>query len=1322
MKTALLLLAVGGTAVAQTTLNLSHDLVPLGIASSNMVPNDPTVDAGPLFFRAVLYAQNHKIDRVIADPGSYYFRSLQYAGAHVAWDGLTNLTIDLQGSDLYFSFPLVQGILITHSTNLVIENFTMDYNPLPFTQVRVVSVSPVQQQIQFAVDGNWQNPSVLNAVFPTVPSAYGFGVEVHVFRNGRPIPGVTRMYANNPVGSMQFTATPDPGVDPRALFTQIRPGDIAFLGMRAGSGPFSVLYCTACTFRNLAVYSGTQWGFLAAHMQSSVFEHIYSVPRPGTDRLAANYVGVLLTDVGPGNQVRLNRAIRSMDDPIEYDASFLGLVKSQIDSRTFVLEGSITTKLSYGDSVPNGSAVAFQRLSDNAIMAPAVVASQVAPRYTGQQPYDVTYTFDRDLPSSIVGTLMFGTDLNQRGGNSTLERNALEEETDCCGGFLVAGLLGSAFRGNYIQRSGMTGLRVENSPTTSNFSLPPTGSLTLNNNTIDGANWARTSYPLLQLGSIQIDSTNAPRISTASPNLGVTISGNFIADSGSAAVWLGNTSGGSVSGNYFLNANNNPAVESAVSFFGPTGQPLVVQASQNILTNNNVVDQTWRRMWVTDGQYRELAAYAPGATVRLNAYALATLYPSSVVTLTDADGNTTALIAQSVTAHAIEVQIPGSAALGGAYLTLTSGSVKYFGTLFLDGVANVPALNGCTYEVSLSSLLPGANASNLPILVITQSGCSYQVLTSATFVNPGPGGAGTGVVSPGFAANSGAARTAAIEIAGQMFTITQSVAGVTAQPASIKVLAGSGQSGPAGFLLPNPVVVEVRDNLGNLVSGAVVNFAGTNATVSPASVLTDGMGHAGALVTPVAAGAATVTAVVSGLAPVTFNLTALQPTTIVTVQKTWQATSGGNPLRGDSFTYSIKVTNTGNVPATTVSVQDSPDSRSELALEGPLVFNLGTLDPGVSRAVSIKGSASAAGVYANSATATWSDSTGKLSVASATATTTVGPQPSDFSASLNAPVALNTGVQQVRSNGSTVYVVNDPGDSLTILNCASGACNITSTVALGTGAKPIAVITMDVDGDGQNDVLVLNQGAGTVATLLSSNPGAQVSNVGAGAVGFAPFNAGDGLARIAVVFPGAVTIFAWDGQQFQPANTVTAGASPSAFVNGDFNGDGADDLLVADTAAGAVQILLGDGIGGLNLMSAVPVSATPAALAVGDVNNDGSLDVAVITSAGLVVLINDGAGNLTPQPVIPATGAGAVVLADFNGDGILDAALANTGRASVSLYRGDGSGTFVSAGSYLTGKAPVSLAAHDLDGDGTADLISGNSGSRDLVVLLFSHL
>src|SRR5258706_13695387 len=46
MKVLLASLALGCGSFAQTTLNVSQDLVRLGIASSNIVPNQPSLDAG----------------------------------------------------------------------------------------------------------------------------------------------------------------------------------------------------------------------------------------------------------------------------------------------------------------------------------------------------------------------------------------------------------------------------------------------------------------------------------------------------------------------------------------------------------------------------------------------------------------------------------------------------------------------------------------------------------------------------------------------------------------------------------------------------------------------------------------------------------------------------------------------------------------------------------------------------------------------------------------------------------------------------------------------------------------------------------------------------------------------------------------------------------------------------------------------------------------------------------------------------------------------------------------------------------------------------
>ena len=445
------------------------------------------------------------------------------------------------------------------------------------------------------------------------------------------------------------------------------------------------------------------------------------------------------------------------------------------------------------------------------------------------------------------------------------------------------------------------------------------------------------------------------------------------------------------------------------------------------------------------------------------------------------------------------------------------------------------------------------------------------------------------------------------------------------------------------------------------------------------------------------------------------------PAPSLSIRKTWQSAAPGlNPQRGAPFTYTITVANNGTAPAAAVTVRDTPDSRGELSVQGPLVFNLGPLAAGASQSVSVNASAVAAGAYTNAASVSWSDAGGVTSSAGAATTTAVDPLPGDLAAAAAAPFALQTGVRQAAVYARTVYVVNNPGDSVTILDCTGGTCAASGTVPLPSGSKPVAAALLDVDGDGFSDLLVLNPGTGAVTAVLSSNPAAPVtSSLGAGPLAFTGFAAGDGVPRIAVTFPGALRFFAWNGQRFQQSGAQPAGQAPSAIVNTDVNGDGVDDLLVASTSAGTVQIWLGDGAGGFNLANEVAVGASPVALAAGDINNDQAPDAAVITSAGLVLLLNDGTGNLVPQPVISAAGAGAVVLADFNGDGNLDAAVANTGGASVSMFRGDGSGALTAAGLYLTGKTPLSLAASDLTGNGNADLIVADGGTQDLTILIF---
>src|SRR5262245_18141004 len=527
---------IGSRAQPQaTTLNLSHDLVSLGIAATNMVPNQPAQDAGPLLQKGVTYAMAHGISRVIADPGAYYFLSLQDSSDHVFLPSLSNLTIDFQGSALIFTHPLQYGINLWRSTNIVLQNFTVDYQPLPITQLRIVAVDTAQAQIQYTVEPGYQDPTAFNSAQPS-PGTGPVVVEVHIFRNGRPAFGTRRMGAQFPFSGNRVTIAPQYGFDPTpANMSKIRPGDVALVAMRQFGEPIVAFRCRGCTFRTITFYSAASAALDLTHSDNTVWERVYSIPKPGTDRLMSTF-GFGFQANGPNNQVRLSRAIRTLDGGFAMYVWSTGDVESQQTPRTLTVAGA-NADLGQGITIPNGSPVVFQRRSDGAILASANLVSQ-----TGSvdvfNPDHLMYTFDRDLPGNLAGAVMYTTDPNLRGGNSVIERNNVQEKS-CCFGMDIWGWAGSTVRGNYIPRGGYAGIGGIQMLVTKSWPTPPLVNMTLRNNVIDTTK-TMTDWWLQEMGGIQMagigpDVNGFPDLMSVSAHQNISVMDNFIADPGRAA-------------------------------------------------------------------------------------------------------------------------------------------------------------------------------------------------------------------------------------------------------------------------------------------------------------------------------------------------------------------------------------------------------------------------------------------------------------------------------------------------------------------------------------------------------------------------------------------------------------------------------------------------------------------------------------------------------------------------------------------------------------------------------------------------------------------
>ena len=123
-----------------------------------------------------------------------------------------------------------------------------------------------------------------------------------------------------------------------------------------------------------------------------------------------------------------------------------------------------------------------------------------------------------------------------------------------------------------------------------------------------------------------------------------------------------------------------------------------------------------------------------------------------------------------------------------------------------------------------------------------------------------------------------------------------------------------------------------------------------------------------------------------------------------------------------------------------------------------------------------------------------------------------------------------------------------------------------------------------------------------------------------------------------------------------------------------------------------------------------PATHAVADIAVGDMNGDGFDDIVTCGTtnarSSVDVLLGNGDGTFQ-RPTQSAVGSGpvAIILGDFNLDGNLDAATADSGTNAISVLAGNGDGTFQHRQAYTVGAMPDGIDSADLNGDGIPDFV-----------------
>jgi sugar lactone lactonase YvrE len=274
------------------------------------------------------------------------------------------------------------------------------------------------------------------------------------------------------------------------------------------------------------------------------------------------------------------------------------------------------------------------------------------------------------------------------------------------------------------------------------------------------------------------------------------------------------------------------------------------------------------------------------------------------------------------------------------------------------------------------------------------------------------------------------------------------------------------------------------------------------------------------------------------------------------------------------------------------------------------------------------------------------------------------------------------------------------------------------------------IVVADLNGDGNQDLALLDGDNNTVVVLLGNGDGtfteaASSPSTPSSAENLvvADFN-GDGIPDLAVTSTStsSVTVLLGNGDgTFSAASTSPqAGGSPYGIAAGDFNGDGKVDLAVTDQYDDTISILLGNGDGTFTAGTSKHSGSSGSLIAVADFNEDGNADLAVgvIGASGspdsVTIVLGNGNGTfISPAPgqTVNSGSVAGIAVGDFNADGTPDLAVSDSAADSLTVFLGNGRGSFAATTPILLASLyePPVFATGDMNGDGRTDLLVGNS-------------
>ncbi len=282
-----------------------------------------------------------------------------------------------------------------------------------------------------------------------------------------------------------------------------------------------------------------------------------------------------------------------------------------------------------------------------------------------------------------------------------------------------------------------------------------------------------------------------------------------------------------------------------------------------------------------------------------------------------------------------------------------------------------------------------------------------------------------------------------------------------------------------------------------------------------------------------------------------------------------------------------------------------------------------------------------------------------------------------------------------------------------------------STQAFVPGT-PREIAAFDLEGDGRVELVAVVAGAPEVAVLGEVAGQIQLIdsvplNLPADHLHLAPLFDGKPALFTGNRVRGLVEFFTHDGTTWSRRDSYYPGCNPQALVTSDLNGDSGRDLISVGGLSESVTVLFANGEPGFWGYPALALDGNPGSSATGDFDGDGATDLVVAATDRLGFSFFAGlpAGGFVtlPEEITLDFLPGMIVALDADADAAAELAVLDVFSGQVCLLDHSPAAGFVVGSRTTVGTGPFFLNTGDIDNDTRADLLVITREAQELSVV-----